>query len=116
MNRTLAYWKDLNRKIGSLTANQINATVRQFIDPAKLSVVRAGDLTKEKAAASVTPATRPAPPRSHARNPARATPAVRPQPGPQPPRSRPAAAPGPAAYTPARSHARGSGLALSHPR
>jgi zinc protease len=94
LDRTFAYWKDLNRKIGSLTANQINATVRQFIDPAKLSVVRAGDLTKEKAAASVTPATRPA-----------ATPAVTPA-------TRPAATP---AVTPAAQPATGPAAAPALP-
>lgn len=49
LGRTFAYWKDLNGKIAKLTASQVNAAVKQFIDPGKLSKVRAGDLAKEKA-------------------------------------------------------------------
>jgi zinc protease len=48
LDRTFAYWKDLNDKIGKLTPAQVDAAARQFIDPAKLSKVRAGDLSKQK--------------------------------------------------------------------
>jgi zinc protease len=48
LGRTLAYWKDLNEKIEKLTPAQIDAAAKQFIDSAKLSKVRAGDLAKQK--------------------------------------------------------------------
>ncbi|HEY5284513.1 MAG TPA: insulinase family protein, partial [Polyangia bacterium] len=48
LGRTLAYWTDLNRKIEKLTVADVNATVKQFIDPTKLAKVRAGDLAKKK--------------------------------------------------------------------
>jgi zinc protease len=48
LGRTLTYWKDLNSKIEKLTPAQIDAAAKQFIDPANLSKVRAGDLAKAK--------------------------------------------------------------------
>ena len=48
LGRTLAYWKDLNSKIDKLTVADVNAATKQFIDPAKLARVRAGDLAKKK--------------------------------------------------------------------
>jgi zinc protease len=48
LDRTFAYWKDLNRKIDNLLPEEIDAAAKQFIDPAKLSKVRAGDLAKAK--------------------------------------------------------------------
>lgn len=48
LDRTFAYWKDLNEKVDKLTPGQIDAAAKQFIDPAKLSKVRAGDLAKQK--------------------------------------------------------------------
>jgi len=48
LGRTLAYWGDLNGKIEKLTAADVNAAVKKFIDPAKLAKVRAGDLAKKK--------------------------------------------------------------------
>jgi len=47
LERTFAYWKDLNGKIERLSPAQIDAAARQFIDPGKLSKVRAGDLNKQ---------------------------------------------------------------------
>jgi zinc protease len=46
LGRTLAYWKDLNSNIEKLTVADVNAAVKQFIDPEKLAKVRAGDLAK----------------------------------------------------------------------
>jgi zinc protease len=46
LGRTLAYWKDLNSNIEKLAVADVNAAVKQFIDPEKLAKVRAGDLAK----------------------------------------------------------------------
>jgi zinc protease len=48
LGRTLSYWSDLNGKIEKLTVAEVNAAVKQFIDPEKLAKVRAGDLAKKK--------------------------------------------------------------------
>jgi zinc protease len=48
LGRTLDYWKNLNSKIDKLTVADVNAAVKQFIDPTKLAKVRAGDLAKRK--------------------------------------------------------------------
>jgi zinc protease len=48
LGRTLAYWSDLNGKIEKLTAADVNAAVKKFIDPEKVVKVRAGDLAKKK--------------------------------------------------------------------
>jgi zinc protease len=48
LGRTLAYYDDLNSKIAKLTAADVNAAAKQFIDPAKLAKVKAGDLSKKK--------------------------------------------------------------------
>jgi zinc protease len=48
LGRTLAYYDDLNSKIAKLTAADVNAAAKQFIDPAKLAKVQAGDLAKAK--------------------------------------------------------------------
>lgn len=45
-DRTMAYDKQLEADIAALTAAQVNDALRQFIDPAKLSVVSAGDASK----------------------------------------------------------------------
>jgi zinc protease len=44
--RTFAWDVDFERKIAALTPRQVNAALRRHIDPAKLSVVVAGDLKK----------------------------------------------------------------------
>ncbi|HKU47300.1 MAG TPA: insulinase family protein, partial [Burkholderiales bacterium] len=46
LKRTFAWDIDLEAKIAALTAAQVNAALRRHIDPAKLSVVVAGDLKK----------------------------------------------------------------------
>jgi zinc protease len=48
LGRTLAYWSDLNAKIAKLTVADVNAAIKQFVDPSKLAEVRAGDLAKRK--------------------------------------------------------------------
>lgn len=49
VNRTFAWDIDLEKKIAALTGDQINAALRKYIDPAKLSIVKAGDFAKNKA-------------------------------------------------------------------
>ncbi len=51
LGRTFAYWSDLNRKIENLTVADVNAAAKRFVNPEKLSKVRAGDMAKAKAAA-----------------------------------------------------------------
>jgi len=44
--RTMAFSADLEKKVGDLTADQILASMRKFIDLAKLNIVKAGDFAK----------------------------------------------------------------------
>jgi zinc protease len=44
--RTMTYDDELERRIQALTPEQINATVRKYIDPSKIVLVRAGDFAK----------------------------------------------------------------------
>ena len=46
-NRTFAYWKDLNSKIEKVTRPDVEAAARKYLQPAKLTKVRAGDLPKK---------------------------------------------------------------------
>ncbi|MBS1788366.1 MAG: insulinase family protein [Acidobacteria bacterium] len=48
LNRTLAWDADLEKKVGSLTPEQIVAALRKYIDPAKISIIKAGDFAKTK--------------------------------------------------------------------
>jgi zinc protease len=43
INRPLQWDADLETKIAALTADQVNAAFRRHIDPANLSIVKAGD-------------------------------------------------------------------------
>ncbi len=54
INRTLAWDADLEAKVNALTSAQITAGIRKFIDPAKITVVKAGDFAK---AGTAKPAT-----------------------------------------------------------
>jgi zinc protease len=45
-NRTLAWDADLEKKVGALTPEQINAAMKKFINPAKICKVEAGDFAK----------------------------------------------------------------------
>lgn len=46
LGRTYAWSKEFEDKISALTAEQVNAAFRKFIDPAKMTVVTAGDMKK----------------------------------------------------------------------
>jgi zinc protease len=50
LERTLAYDKELEAKVASLTAAQVNQALRQYIVPASVSVISAGDFAKGGAA------------------------------------------------------------------
>jgi zinc protease len=51
INRTIAWDAKLAESIKALTAEQIVAAMRKYIDPAKISIVKAGDFAKSKAKA-----------------------------------------------------------------
>ena len=57
--RTMAWDGDLDRRLAALTANDVNAALRKYVDPAKISIFKAGDFAKAKSAppAPVTPTT-----------------------------------------------------------
>lgn len=45
-NRTFAYDGDLAKKVEALSLDQVNAALRKYLDPSKLTVVKAGDFAK----------------------------------------------------------------------
>jgi zinc protease len=48
LGRTMAFEAELERRVGALTVDQVNAALRKYIQPAKLTVVKAGDFAKGK--------------------------------------------------------------------
>jgi zinc protease len=48
-DRTFAFDEDLENKVRNLTANDINAAMRAVLDPAQVSIVKAGDFKKAAA-------------------------------------------------------------------
>jgi zinc protease len=50
LNRTLAFDADLEKKVEALSAADILAAMRRYLDPAKMTVVKAGDFKKGGAA------------------------------------------------------------------
>src|SRR5690242_5445392 len=46
LGRTMTFDDDIEKKIGALTADQVNAALRRTIDPSKITVVMAGDFSK----------------------------------------------------------------------
>jgi zinc protease len=48
-SRTLAWDAEFEKKIASLTPEQINAAMRRYIDPAKITIIKAGDFAKATA-------------------------------------------------------------------
>ena len=46
LGRTFAWDAELDRKVESLTGEQVLAAMRRHIDPAKMSVIKAGDFAK----------------------------------------------------------------------
>jgi zinc protease len=47
VDRTLAYDKKVDDAIAAVTLDQANAAFRKYVDPAKLTSVRAGDFNKK---------------------------------------------------------------------
>ncbi len=60
IGRTFAWDAELERKVGALSADEVNRALRRHLDPARLSVVRAGDFkagsTASRAGEKTTPA------------------------------------------------------------
>ncbi|HKS42018.1 MAG TPA: pitrilysin family protein [Blastocatellia bacterium] len=52
--RTLAWDAEFEKKIAALTPDQINAAMRRYIDPAKITIVKAGDFAKAATPAATT--------------------------------------------------------------
>ncbi|HWO01070.1 MAG TPA: pitrilysin family protein [Blastocatellia bacterium] len=46
LDRTLAWDAELEKKIAALTPEQVNAAMRRFIDPSKITIIKAGDFAK----------------------------------------------------------------------
>ncbi len=53
LSRTLAWDAEMEKKVGELTPDEITAALRRHIDPAKITVVKAGDFAKAAASAPV---------------------------------------------------------------
>jgi len=51
LGRTFAWDEDLERKVAALTPQVVLEAMRRYIDPAKLSFVKAGDFASIAAAA-----------------------------------------------------------------
>jgi zinc protease len=48
IGRTLGFDADFEKRVGALTPDVINGAMRKYIDPSKITVVKAGDFTKGK--------------------------------------------------------------------
>jgi len=51
LDRTMAFQADLEAKVQALTPAQVQEAFRKYVDPARISVAKAGDFAKAKAAA-----------------------------------------------------------------
>ncbi len=52
LGRTMAFDADLERRVAGLTLQQVNGALQRYLDPAKLTVVKAGDFAKGRQPAS----------------------------------------------------------------
>jgi zinc protease len=50
LNRTFKWDEELDNKIAALTAEQINAAMKRYLDLSKMTIIKAGDFTKAAAA------------------------------------------------------------------
>jgi zinc protease len=48
LGRTMAFDADIDRRVQALSVEQVNAAFRKYLDPAQLSVVKAGDFAAKK--------------------------------------------------------------------
>jgi zinc protease len=51
LNRALAWDEEFEKKVNALTPDEIVAAMRRHLDPAKITIIKAGDFAKAKAAA-----------------------------------------------------------------
>jgi len=56
VGRTFAWDEQLERRIAALTPGEVQAALRRYLDPDKLSVIKAGDFPKVAGAPGGTPA------------------------------------------------------------
>ncbi|UBM60211.1 insulinase family protein [Marinilongibacter aquaticus] len=47
IGRTMKYADDFNKKLESLTLDEVNNTFRKYIEPSKLTIIQAGDFSKK---------------------------------------------------------------------
>ena len=52
LNRTMGWDADFEKKMESLTPEQVNAAMKKHIDPSKISIIKAGDFAKAAKKAS----------------------------------------------------------------
>lgn len=55
-DRTLAFDADFEKKVEALTVDQVNAAMKKFVDPKKITIVKAGDFDKKPANGAPAPA------------------------------------------------------------
>ena len=55
IDRTFAWDDELDRKVAALTPVEINAAMKKYLTPEKISIFKAGDFAKAKAKAAPTP-------------------------------------------------------------
>lgn len=55
LGRTLRWDADLDAKLKALTPEQVSAAMRRHIDPAKITIIKAGDFAKNAPAAAAAP-------------------------------------------------------------
>jgi zinc protease len=60
--RTMNWDAKFEERVSALTPAEVNAAVRKYIDPAKISIMQAGDLSKANANPPVSPAVSPGAP------------------------------------------------------
>ena len=54
MDRTLQFDADFEKQVEAITVEQVNAAMKKFIDPKKITIVKAGDFDKKVAAPGTT--------------------------------------------------------------
>ncbi|WP_435353478.1 M16 family metallopeptidase [Emticicia sp. SJ17W-69] len=54
LDRTLQFDADFEKKVEAITVEQVNAAMKKFIDPKKITIVKAGDFDKKVAAPGTT--------------------------------------------------------------
>lgn len=60
-DRTMAWDAEFDRRVSGLTANDVNAVLRKYVDVSKISIFKAGDFAKTKKMAAAGPVAGPKP-------------------------------------------------------